>query len=176
MIKRVFCALLIALIGMAILKGVQTGAQTISWDAVFVTGVESHYKAFYQTMPLWRFGSLTIGGGTGVTAWRHRCRCLGKGGWYTGWCCWKTYPTILTHAYLPIFTTGDVDIYSISWLSVMVRHAGKLLPEFPRADFFTALGIDFRLSADLAVHGELGAPIGWGSIPPTIGMGFSWRF
>jgi len=61
--------------GMAILK-VWTEAQTISWDAVFVTGVESHYKAFYQTMPLWRFGSLTIGGGTGVTAWRvQHSRC-----------------------------------------------------------------------------------------------------
>jgi len=167
MMKRmVLCLLLVVLSLGTVISAPEGRAQTISWDAVSVTGHDSHYKAFYQTVPLWELGSLTIEGGMGVTAWRY---------WRWPRWRWRTYPTLLTRARIPLFTEPMIDVYSISWLSASIRHRGKLLPEFPRVDLFTAIGIQFHLSPTLSIHGELGFPIGWDSIYTTIGMGFSLR-
>lgn len=165
--KRTLCmslGIVVLVWGLAV---VTQGTQVISWDALSVTGVDSHYKAFYQTLPLWELGDLTIDGGIGVTAWEE---C----GWFS--CSWNTYPTLLTRARISLFTAPMIDVYNISWLSASISHGGKLLPEFRRVDLFTAVGIDFQWSPGLSIHGELGFPIGWPSVPTTIGLGFSLRF
>jgi len=173
--KIVLCVLLAVFLGIVI-SVQEARAQIISWDAVFVTGGphSSRYREFHQTTPLWQFGSLKIEGGMGVTAWRYWCAypdCSWPGEWR-----WVTRPSLLTRARLSIFTADDVDIYNLSWLSATFSHEGQLFPTFQRVDLFTAIGIEFHLSSELAVHGELGSPIGWKRIRTTIGLGLSWRF
>jgi len=153
-------------------------AQTVSWEALSITGVKSRYKAFYQTTPLWELGSLTIEGGIGATAWRWR-KCVLR--YVTGECArykWKrdTLPSLLTRARLPLFAEPIVNVYGTSWLSVTIKHRGELIPKFRRVDLFTALGIEFYLSPSLSIHGGLGSPIGWKHLHTTIGLGFSWQF
>lgn len=166
--------LIVLSLGMAI-PAQEGQAQTISWDALFVTGVDSHYKAFYQTLPLWQFGGLAIEGGIGVTAWRYWDWCYWKGDWDWQWC-WFTYPSLLTRARISLFAEPMIDVYSLSWLSASIEHDGKLLPKFRRIDLFTAVGIEFHLSPSLSIHGELGFPIGWDRVYTTIGIGFSLQF
>jgi len=168
--KGLLWALLVSILGLGVVFVIPDGqAQVISWDALFVTGVDSHYKAFYQTLPLWELGSLTVEGGMGVTAWRF-WSCYRYCGWHR-----RTYPTLLTRARISLFTAPVIDVYSISWLSASISHRGKLLPEFRRVDLFTAVGINFQWSPGLSIHAELGFPIGWDRIYTTIGLGFSLR-
>lgn len=160
---RIFLGMVALALGLSII--IPGGrAQVISWDALFVTG--AHYKAFYQTLPLWQLGSLTVEGGIGVTAWRE---C----GWWSCW--WYTYPSLLAGARHSLFTAPKIDVYSLSWLSASFSHEGRLLPIIHRVILFTAIGLDFQLSPNLSIHGELGFPIGW-DLYTTIGMGFSLRF
>ncbi|MFQ6090355.1 MAG: hypothetical protein ACE5LD_02845, partial [Candidatus Bipolaricaulia bacterium] len=69
-----------------------------------------------------------------------------------------------------------LDVYSLSWISASFSHNGKLFPTFHWVVLFTAIGIEFHLSPNLSIHGELGFPIGWDSIYTTIGLGCSLRF
>ena len=150
------------------LMGASVQAQTVSGDALFVTGLESRYKAFNQAILLWHWGRLAVEGGMGVATWRVRgCNIFGC------WWNWFTYPTLLFRVRTLLLDLPQIELYNISWMAASITHDESIFPIFRYVHFFSTIALAFRLSPALSVYAQLGFPIGWGSIPTSIGIGFS---
>lgn len=155
---------------LAIAWAVPAQAQPIAGDALFTTRTASQYKAFFQTLPLWRIGIFEVEGGVGVSAWRDQdCFRLG---WYVNcnWG-WVSNPALLARVKATPFQTSRVEVYGTSSIVASIHHGNRILPSFHRLDLFTSLGAEYRVFPRLSLHATLGIPIGWDSIPTVINFG-----
>lgn len=145
-------------------------AETLHGDAIALVGSGAHYRAYYESLTLWQYRLLTVEAGIGASAWGEQKRSWGK-----SWVDWSSAPSLIGRTRLSLSLTSMLTVYSSSWLSASFAHHASLLPAFHRVDLFTSAGISLKVFPRFSAHVELGVPIGWGSIPTSLGLGFSIR-